>query len=134
MDIILSNRRSGKSTRLVNNIINYLDNNPNNSALIIAPNSDMRKYITKMVVSINPEYINRVITSHKMLNLMNNTTLKQFVDEFTFLSDNCLVIDHNAYYTGSIKENMSEMAKKIVDMSKKTPPLTPAHYIKSHKF
>ncbi len=135
MYVEVSGRQTGKTTRLIESIITFLKNNPDKTALIVTPINSSRKEIQNMVHSKcgRPcEY--RTITSHKMLPPKPNSTLKQFVDEFNCIDPNNLVIDMDAYYTGS--GNISN--DKVMDIWKcykySKQVIKPNLIIKRHDF
>lgn len=130
MYVEVTARQTGKTTRLVDSIIDFLTENPDKSALIVAPNNDSRRHIQNMVQSKcgTPCYY-RTITSYKMLQPNHNGTLKQFVDEFGFIND--LVLDPQGYYTGT--PPFGEKAQTIWEYYKLTHVLKPNNNLKKHK-
>jgi hypothetical protein len=65
MYVEVTGRQTGKTTRLVDSIIDYLKNNPDNSALIVAK-GDSRKIIQeKVLLKCGRPCEYRTITSYK---------------------------------------------------------------------
>lgn len=130
MYVEVTARKTGKTTRLVDSIIDFLTENPDKSALIVAPNSNYRRHIQDMVQSKcgTPCYY-RTITSYKMLQPNPNSTLKQFVDEFGLIND--LVLDPQGYYTGT--PPFGEKAQRIWEYYKLNNVLKPITRLEKHK-
>ena len=122
MYVEVLNRQMGKTTRMVESIIDFLSENPDKSALIVAPSGNMRKHIQKKVDEKCGEKCHyRTITSHKMLPQVQTPTMKQFVDEFWMVPPSNLVVDSKAYYTTTIYEDIpNDLAKQIIETFNKT--------------
>lgn len=136
MYVEVSGRQTGKTTRLVDNVITFLTENPDKSALIVAWNNDMRKRIQKRVRDkCGRRCEHRTITSYKMLEPVPNGSIKQFVDEFWFINHENLVIDPNAYYTSTIiGDTLNPKASQIIEYYKyQKNPLKPNNVLKKHK-
>lgn len=105
MYVEVSGRGTGKSTRLVEDLVNFLETNRDKTALLVSFNTQSRKRLKEMVFQkCGYNCLNRTITSHKMLPSLANSTMKQYVDEFFYVPEKNLVIDESAYYTGTPKE------------------------------
>ena len=130
MYVELNSRQTGKTTRLVDSVIDFLLGNPDKTALIVAPNHYNRKHIQERVYfKCGRDCLHRTITSYKMLPPIPNATLKQFVDEFGAIDD--LVIDPEAYYVGT--PPLNEKASEILHYYKNMDHLKPNNIIKKHK-
>jgi len=134
MYVELTSRNTGKTTRLIDSVIEFLLKNPNNSALIVGHDNWHRKNIQQTIhdkCGRPCEY--RTITSHKMLPPVPNATIKQFVDEFWLLDEDKLLIDENAYYTGT-RSSFNEKAQTIWEHYKnKKREIQPELILKKHK-
>lgn len=128
MIVDIGPRQSGKTTRLLQDMTQFLVDNPDKSTLLVSKNNNLRREFKKKVSDICGDCKHRVITSYKMLPPSPNNTFKQYVDEFGLMSSDNLVLDHNAYYNSSYNpdydpwpeptqsiENYSSKAKEIVD-------------------
>jgi len=134
MYVEVSGRQTGKTTRLVDNVITFLIENPDKSALIVSGHNSSRKRIQEMVYEKcgRPcEY--RTITSYKMLPPTPNSTIKQFVDEFWFVKSENLFLDKKAYYTTTCSGSVNENGLKIWEHYKQTQALKPNNALKKHK-
>lgn len=106
MYVEVSARQTGKSTRMVEDIVTFLEENGNKTVLVVSPTVNSRKLIKeKIFQKCGLPCLNRTITSHKMLPPLPNSTMKQYVDEFFYIPEKNLVVDENAYYTGTPKED-----------------------------
>lgn len=129
----VNGRQTGKTTRLVDGVINFLKNNPNKSALVITPNEVTRKNIQSSVYSKcgKPcEY--RVITSYKMIT--PKATIKQFVDELWGIDSKNLIFDKDAYYTGTPGPFFDSVIDNILEYYNKMNCLKPNTNLKRHGF
>jgi hypothetical protein len=117
MYVEILGRQMGKTTRMVESIVDFLTENPDKSALIVAPSGSIRKHIQKKVDEKCGERCHyRTITSHKMLPQIQTPTMKQFVDEFWMVAPSNLVVDSEAYYVTTIDEDIpNELAKQIIE-------------------
>jgi hypothetical protein len=135
MYVEVKGRQTGKTTRLVDSIIDYLKNNSNNSALIVARTEESRKSIQNKVnekCGRPCEY--RTITSYKMLPPSEKGTIKQFVDEFWGLNPKKLVVDKKAYYTTSTYQLINLKAVEIIDFYRENESkLKPNKILFKHK-
>jgi hypothetical protein len=119
MYVEVSGRQTGKTSRLIDSVIEFLTQNPHKTALIVGHNNGSRKDIQKKIhdkCGRPCEY--RTITSHKMLPPTPSGTIKQFVDEFWLIPEKNLVIDQNAYYNASDGINHNEKAYQIWEFYK----------------
>jgi len=99
MYVEIKPRQSGKTTRLVDEVVNFLNSGKNKTALIVAKTGTTRKLIKQKVHEKCGDFCSkRTVTSHKMFE-SSSTNLKQFVDEFDILPSNRLSVDKNAYYS-----------------------------------
>ena len=114
MTVDVGPRQSGKTTRLIDSVVEFLENNQDKSALIVAPLGDMRRLIVDKVKDRCGFCTERVITSYKMLPPTRNSTIKQFVDEFSFLSDENLQIDFDAHYNGTLETSLMSTKKRLI--------------------
>jgi len=128
-------RQTGKTSRLVDSIIEYLENNPKSMALIVTPHAVHRKTIQNSVnEKCGRPCEHRTITSYKMVDKPSSLTMKQFVDEFWFLEEKNLFLDENAYYTTSPGSFENFKAIDICDFYKKRNPIRFTRVLKKHKF
>jgi hypothetical protein len=130
MHVEVTGRQTGKTSRLIDSVIEFLTDNPDKTALIVSNHRDSRKLIQEKVHSKcgRPcEY--RTITSYRMLPPSPTGTIKQFVDEFGYVSD--LELDLGAYYCGTPPLNMK--AQNIWEYYKQTQALKPNNVLKNHK-
>lgn len=105
MYVEVSGRGTGKSTRMVEDIVTFLEENGNKTVLVVSPTVNSRKLIKeKIFQKCGLPCLNRTITSHKMLP-PNMESMKQYVDEFFYVPEKNLVVDENAYYVGTPKED-----------------------------
>lgn len=130
MYVEITGRQTGKTTRLIDSIIDFLKENSDKSALIVGKDENSRKLIQEKVHNKcgKPcEY--RTITSYKMLPFSPSGTIKQFVDEFGLIDN--LEIDPKAYYTGT--PPLNDKAYEIYSYYRQTLRLTPNNILKRHK-
>lgn len=133
MYVEIGGRQTGKTTRLVDSVINFLTENPNKSALIVSKMELQRKSIRREVIRKCGEPCQyRTITSHKMLPTAGNT-MKQFVDEFWSLPKENLIVDKNAYYCGTVNDNLNWTALEIIDYHRMENSLKPNKVLFKHK-
>lgn len=126
-------RRTGKTTRLIDNVITFLKTNPDKSALIIAVNEVTRKNIQSSVYNkCGRPCEHRVITSYKMIT--PKATIKQFVDELWQIHSKNLIFDKNAYYTGTPGPFFNSVIDDILEYYNKTNCLKPSTNLKRHGF
>lgn len=102
MELDIGGRQTGKTTRLVYSVVEYLTNNPNNTAVIVALNGSQRSGIKNMVHHKCGDCSFRVMTSHKMLPGLNDISARHFVDELGAMKGDDVFVDINAYYNSSI--------------------------------
>jgi hypothetical protein len=130
MYVEVTGRQTGKTTRLIDSVVDFLIDNPDKTALIVSTDIESRKRIQQKVHNKcgRPcEY--RTITSYRMLPPSPTGTIKQFVDEFGHLKK--LELDCKAYYTGTPPFN--EKATQIWNYYKETQMLKPNNILKRHK-
>jgi hypothetical protein len=135
MYVEISARQTGKTTRLVDDLVNFLQTNGDKSALVVSSHNPSRKSIKqKIMEKCGLPCVNRTITSHKMLPPSNS--MKQYVDEFFYLEPNKLVLDENAYYTGTPKEGIYGIYEEIYStfQIKNNGNMVPIKPIKRHGF
>lgn len=134
MYVEVGGRQTGKTTRLVDNMISFLKDNPNKTALIVTKNAENRKRIQREVTNKCGRPCEfRTITSHKMLPPVGGSSIKQYVDEFFSIDSDKLVIDRNAYYVGTPGNN-NYITKEIVDVFNGINQLKPHKKIKKIYF
>jgi len=129
MYVEVTGRQTGKTTRLIDSIIDFLIENPQKSALIVSPDPQRKLIQEKVYLKCGRPCEYRTITSYKMLPPAKEGSIRQFVDEFGLVKD--LEIDPNAYYTGTPPFN--EKATQIWDYYKETQMLKPNNILKRHK-
>lgn len=103
MYVEITGRQTGKSTRMVDDIATFLEENGNKTALVVSPTVHSRKLIKEKIFNKCGYCVNRVVTSNKMLPVAD--TIKQYVDEFFCVRESDLVVDKNAYYCGTPKND-----------------------------
>lgn len=103
MYVEITGRQTGKSTRMVDDISNFLEENGNKTVLVVSRDTNSRKLIKQKIFNKCGYCVNRVITSNKMLPAAE--TIKQYVDEFFYVRESDLLIDKNAYYCGTPKDD-----------------------------
>lgn len=134
MYVEVTSRQTGKTTRMIDSIVEFLLENPNKTALIVANNNSNRKNIQEKVhLKCGRPCEYRTITSYKMLPPVPNSTLKQFVDEFWLVKSENLVIDKNAYYNSTIDLNINEKGLEIWAYYNQKQALKPNNILKRHK-
>jgi len=106
MYVEITGRQTGKTTRMVDDIARFLDENGNKTALVVSFNVANRKILKEKIFNKCGYCVNRVVTSNKML--PPSDTIKQYVDEFFHIKEKDLVLDKNAYYCGTPK-NLGEL-------------------------
>lgn len=132
MHLDISPRQSGKTTRLVNEVISFLKENTDKTALIVAPKECTRKDIIYRIQEKCGDLCSkRTITSYKMF--PSPHSMKQFVDNINGMSDENLIIDYNAYYTGVGCHVSNKKCVEIYKIYKETPRVEPNRFIKRHK-
>jgi thymidine kinase len=142
MTVEIGPRQSGKTTRLIESIAEFLENNPDKTALLVSPN-DGRRFYKEKVAEICGDCKHRVITSYKMLPPNPNATMKQFVDEFGAMRCDRMVIDPDAYYCSSyysdvFSDTVHNKAKDILqfywDMNQPNWDMAPKKHVFKHDF
>jgi hypothetical protein len=114
MYVEISGRQTGKTTRLVDDVVSFLTQNGDKNALIVSFNEVSRKEIKRKIMEkCGLSCLNRTITSHKMLPPTNS--IKQYVDEFFYIRENKLVVDKGAYYCGTPKNGIEGIYEQIYD-------------------
>lgn len=127
-------RQTGKTSRLIDSVIEYLEENPKNTALIVTPYAVHRKEIQNKINEKCGEPCEfRTITSYKMLDRGFNSNMRQFVDEFWFLDEKNLFLDENAYYTTSPGSYENNKADEIYTFYKKINPIRFNKVLKKHQ-
>ena len=115
MYVEVSGRQTGKSTRMVEDIVLFLEENGGKTALVVSPTGASRKLIKEKIFQKCGYCINRVITSHKMLPPMN--TMKQYVDEFFYVKEKIIYLE-----AGKITAmgTFNEVREKVPDFDKQS--------------
>jgi len=132
MYLEVKEKGSGKTTRLINKMVDFLLENADKAALIVTPLDSERKFIQKKVHERCGDLCSkRTITSYKMLEPCE--TIKQFVDEFDCMLPERLFLDKEAYYSTTNCE--SQKCREISDVYKqiKTGSVKPNRFIKKHE-
>jgi len=129
MYVELIGRKTGKTTRIIDSIIDFLGQNPDKTALIVAKGDDRKIIQEKVHHKCGKPCEYRTITSYKMLPASPSGTIKQFVDNFGLIKD--LELDPNAYYTGTPPLNRKAM--EVWDYYREYRTLTPNNILKRHK-
>ena len=135
MYVEVGGRQTGKSSRLVEDLVNFLQTNRDKTALLVSFNTQSRKTLKEMVFQkCGYDCLNRTITSHKML--PGVTTMKQYVDEFFHVPEKNLIVDENAYYTGTPNGDISYgKHQQIIDLfNQKIGKMVQLKPIKKHGF
>lgn len=104
MFIDITYPKMGKTNRLIDNVVDYLSSNPDETALIVAPTHQDRKKIIKKVADKCFQCQFRTISSYKML----DTDMKTFVDDFTMINEEDLLVKEGAYYTSNKTSKFNE--------------------------
>ena len=95
MYVEISGRRTGKTTRLRNELKNYLEANENNKAVILCPLQSMIAYNYKDLIS---KYKNRLLTNYSFPK-KSLEDYRWFYDEFDRIIDRKYwYIDNDGYY------------------------------------
>ena len=129
MYVEVTGRQTGKTTRLIDSIVEFLIENPQKSALIVSPDPQRKLIQEKVYLKCGRPCEYRTITSYKMLPPTREGSIKQFVDEFGMIKE--LELDPNAYYTGT--PPLNSKAYEIWDFFKETQSLKPNNILKRHK-
>lgn len=104
MYVDYDNFKSGKTTRLVDSLVDYLESNPNETVMVVAPTYQDRKKIINRVADKCYQCQFRAISSYKML----DTSMKHFVDDYTQIDEENLFLCKKSYYTTNKTELMRE--------------------------
>lgn len=104
MFVEITQRQSGKTTRLVENAINYLNSSPNTIINIVSTKIENSYEIREKLVKNYNIDSDRIVISHKMSikKVTGSRIIRNYVDEFDFIDDDFLFIDDDAYYTTTI--------------------------------
>ena len=129
MYVEVTGRQTGKTTRMIDSIVEFLIENPQKSALIVAKGDSRKMIQEKVLLKCGRPCEYRTITSYKMLPPAKEGSIKQFVDEFGLIKD--LEVDPKAYYTGTPPLNWK--AFEIWTHYKETQSLKPNNILKRHK-
>lgn len=97
MYLEISGRASGKTSRLIAAIKNYLRKNPSGTAIIVSCSFRIEAEIKKSISKANPEFCKRLLTSKESQNVRG----KYFYDEFDFIEN--IKISKKNYYSGTPK-------------------------------
>ena len=109
MELDLGARQTGKTTRLIDSVIQFLESNTNRSAVIVTNNTSSRRLIMDKVVDRCWECQHRLIGSHRMLPGLNPDNSKHFIDELGVMKREHVFIDKNAYYNTSSYNGYSDL-------------------------
>ena len=114
MYVDVTERQTGKTYRLIENMFYYLKQDKKNIANIVSPNQD---YLDDLIMKIithkyyNKKFTTRIIFSLKMIKVGN---VRNYVDEFDFIKKDKIFIDKNAYYCTSLHDH-KEISLNIID-------------------
>lgn len=138
MFVDIGPRRSGKTTRMVNSIVNYLSNNPDKTAIVVSPNNSSRvQIVSKVIDKCGDLCRGRCISSYRMINIGLKSS-KHFVDEFTKINEKDLLLDKEAYYCGLYDVGTTnDLAKLIInyyETFKYNNTLKPNSFVLKHNF
>lgn len=119
MVIEVSGRQTGKTTRLINDLVEYRLNNPNHKVCVVSLSSPaLRHRFLMRGISLNNIHFK---------NSMEMGYNRYYVDEFDYINPNNLRFYDNSYFTTSIHCNtwftqilLENNQDKIVDFTKKS--------------
>lgn len=130
MYVEITGRQTGKTNRLIDSIVNFLTENPDKTALIVALGGSRKLIQEKVNLKCGRPCEYRTITSYKMLPPTPKGSIKQFVDEFGHIE--YLELDPEAYYTGT--EMVNPVSWDIYNhYREKITALKPNNIVKRHK-
>jgi hypothetical protein len=130
MYVDISDRGTGKTSRLVDSIVEFLKKNPDKQALVVSPTNDGRRGIKDKVHSkCGDPCSKRTVTSYRMIK--TGESMNQFVDDFDHINEDEMLIEDGCYYAGSFAPE--GICKEIVNTYKKTLNGVPPKMIKRHK-
>jgi len=104
MYLEISPRCSGKTTRLINQVIDDLEQNRYDGALVMAPSMITLNLIERIFRKYLPSYVIRdyIKLSIRYMNVNRNGNVRLYVDEFDLLPSGSFPPLRNGYYTTSI--------------------------------
>ena len=116
MYLELSGRQTGKTNRLINHAINYLNENPNNTICIVSPNRLNSNRIKDRILQSAPHIIeSSIVVNFSMLAPRGHHLYDMYyVDEFSFIHDEHVTMYPNAYYCSTPRD--SQWTRIIMDM------------------
>jgi thymidine kinase len=125
MYLEVKEKGSGKTTRLINEMVDFLLENADKAALIVTPLNSERKFIQKKIHERCGDLCSKRTEPSE--------TIKQFVDEFDCMLPERLFLDKKAYYSTTNCE--SQKCKEILDVYEqiKTGSVKPNKFIKKHE-
>jgi hypothetical protein len=101
----LDSRRSGKTTRLIRNVHDWLRSDHRHRAIIVCYNVQEKRQIEELLMRLGyfPMPIINVYTSERFFNVMNplglTNNVKLFFDEFGSYQEKFRMVYNNAYYS-----------------------------------
>lgn len=116
MYLEISGQKSGKTSRLVQAVKDWLNKSSSNRAIIVSP-----KVIEGMFVIENFEakYFPNLLASDKMTDLpLETDNLKWFVDDFNDIEPEKLRIEKDGYFVTSVDGDPNPFVKKIIKANK----------------
>ena len=132
MYLEVKEKGSGKTTKLINEMVDFLLENADKAALIVTPLNSERKFIQKKIHERCGDLCSkRTITSYKMLE--PSETIKQFVDDFDNILPERLFLDKRAHYATPTCDSIK--CKEILNVYEqiKTGSVKPNRFIKKHE-
>jgi len=87
MYVEVTGRQTGKTTRLIDSVVDFLIDNPDKTALIVSPDPQRKLIQEKVYLKCGRPCEYRTITSYKMLPPVKEGSIRQFVDEFGLVKD-----------------------------------------------
>ncbi len=130
MYVDISDRGTGKTTRLIDSIVEFLNKNPEKQALVVAPTENSRREIKNKVHSkCGDPCSKRTITSYRMIE--TGDSINQFVDNFDHINEDEMLIEEGCYYTGTFAPE--GICSEIVNTYKKSLNGVPPKAIKRHR-
>ena len=116
MYLELSGRQTGKTTRLINHAIDYLNGNPNNTICIVSNYRGNSTRIKNRILQSAPHIIeSNIVVNNTMLPPRGHRLYDMYyVDEFSFIDDEHLTWYTNAYYCSTPRG--SEFTREIINI------------------
>lgn len=118
MSIEVTGRNTGKTTRLINDLVEFRLNNPDSKICVVSPNNShlRHKFLMGGISLKNVSFHNYMVRSYD----------RYYVDEFDYIDPTNLRFYENTYFTTSIHSNtwftqilLENNQDNIVDFTKK---------------